>query len=94
MYRLFVALPALWCYEYFSSKIKSFGIEIECSSLELMPKRWPSVVRHQTTGKSSSEIVEREVIDLGLLRCYIQLRRILFKFQMSRRIGFICKHES
>jgi biopolymer transport protein ExbB/TolQ len=33
---LLVAVPAVWCYNYFSSKVESFDVEMENSSMELV----------------------------------------------------------
>jgi biopolymer transport protein ExbB/TolQ len=33
---LVVAVPAVWCYNYFSSKVESFDVEMENSSMELV----------------------------------------------------------
>jgi len=33
---LLVAVPAVWCYNYFTSKVESFDVEMENSSMELV----------------------------------------------------------
>jgi biopolymer transport protein ExbB/TolQ len=33
---LLVAVPAVWCYNYFTSKVEGFGVEMENSSMELV----------------------------------------------------------
>ena len=33
---LLVAVPAVWCYNYFSSKVEGFDVEMENSSMELV----------------------------------------------------------
>lgn len=33
---LLVAVPAVWCYNYFSSKVENFDVEMENSSMELV----------------------------------------------------------
>jgi biopolymer transport protein ExbB/biopolymer transport protein TolQ len=33
---LLVAVPAVWCYNYFTTKVESFDVEMENSSMELV----------------------------------------------------------
>ena len=33
---LLVAVPAVWCYNYFTTKVEGFGVEMENSSMELV----------------------------------------------------------
>jgi biopolymer transport protein ExbB/TolQ len=33
---LLVAVPAVWCYNYFTSKVENFDVEMENSSVELV----------------------------------------------------------
>ncbi len=33
---LLVAVPAVWCYNYFTSKVENFGVEMENSAMELV----------------------------------------------------------
>jgi len=33
---LLVAVPAVWCYNYFTSKVRNFDVEMKNSSMELV----------------------------------------------------------